>query len=465
MRQLISFALLTLLGAELLAVENPNVRSRVGSSTTVPSSTRSGLVPNRSYNAASGNDVVTGNVGGMKYFHGVVPYGSSYYSGSGSTSSVDAFLRRSDNPIVSDRSPGQYRSYYEPRRTAASAVRADGSGLSAPIITNQGQNDPYTPPMLPQTLNTPYSRQRPLSVSSSELERVLSKQMLLHEEMKRNRTDQDTQDATRKEPKTESIFFQEYLRKEELKSLEKPTEQEIDKEKPKLKPEEEVLEAVRKENAVNLLDDSPLKTSEKEQAKANQPATAAGGAAQPTEELTGEKTLEQAQAAALLSRYKTFERLAAARVSEYLAAAETFLKEGSFYKAADTFALATVWDPSDARPLAGQAFSLFAAGEYMSSAYYLGQAMMRDPNVASGKVDLAALIGNRDVFENRLIEIKTWQERSGSGELAFLMAFILHHDGKTEPAAEAIGIAAEKMPDDKAVAILKKTILPDAAAH
>jgi hypothetical protein len=378
---------------------------------------------------------------------------------------VDDFIRRSSNPIINDRSPGQYQSYYEPRRTVTSSVRADGaSGLSSPIITGQGQSNPYTPSMLPNTANTPYSRQRPLSLSSSELERLMSKQTMLHKELKQNRTDQDTQEATRKEPLSKSIFFQEYLKRDETKPIEKQTPQTPDdkipdEQKPKLKPAEEVLEAFRKENAEKSLDDTPVKTpAQQQQGQENQLTV------EDPSSKTGEKTIEQAQAAALLSRYKTFENLAAARVSEYLGTAETFLKEGNFYKAADTFALATIWDPGDPRPLAGQAFSLFAAGEYMSSAYYLGQAMVRDPNVASQPVDLPALIGKRDVFENRLIEMKTWQERSGSGELAFLMAFVLHHDGKPELAAKVIGIAAEKMPQDKAVAMLKKIILPDTAA-
>ena len=140
-----------------------------------------------------------------------------------------------------------------------------------------------------------------------------------------------------------------------------------------------------------------------------------------------------------------------------------FLKEGKFYKAADTFALASIWAPGDARPLAGQAFALFAAGEYMSSAFYLSQAIVLNAEVASQKVNLPGLIGDRDVYENRLMEMTTWQERSSSGELAFLMAFVYHHDGKAGKAGDLILTAADQIPNDKAIQILRAVIFPDAA--
>lgn len=454
--------MLVVLGAELSAVDNPNVRSPIGSPTTVPSATRSGLIPSRPYDATSGNDIVTGNVGGMKHFRGVVPYSSSYYSGSSAASSVDDFIRRSYDPIASDRSPGQYRSYYDPRRTAGSVVRADGTNSFSPMISSQGQSNPYTPPMLPQTLDTQYSRQRPLSLSASEMERILERQIQLREEMKRDRETRDTEETSPIEQKTESFFFQEYLQSEDLKPVKELPEPESDDTAPALKPEQQVQNTFREESAEKLLEEGERRINELLREQAKQASASQDTTQQPPQ--TGLTEEQKAEVAALLGKYKTFEQLAQARKAEYLTAAETFLKEGKFYKAADTFALATIWGPTDARPYAGQAFALFAAGEYMSSAFYLGQAIQRNPNVASQKVNLAGLIGDRDVYENRLIEMTTWQERSGSGELAFLMAFVFHHDSKAGKAADAILTAADKMPGDKAVETLREVIFPDAAA-
>jgi Flp pilus assembly protein TadD len=309
--------------------------------------------------------------------------------------------------------------------------------------------------MLAQTRDTQYSRQRPLSMNVDEIEQIMSRQMQLRQELQRSRDAGDVVDAVRDERITESIFFQDYLRREEVIPNEQtlrprdertPGEDQPDTDVPAEQPDTPLTEGLL-EPEDNAIDHQP-RTSGDKSAETQETAE---------EPLIGE--MDRAAAAALLSRYGTFENLAAARLAEYRAAGEALLKEGRFYKAADMFALAAMWDPKDARPWAGQAFALFAAGEYMSSAFYLSQAIVRNPDVASQRVNLPALIGDRDVFENRVIEMTTWQERSGSGELAFMMAFVHYHDGRTVPASEAIQTAAEKMPGDKAVRILRNVIL------
>ena len=471
----ILFTLLVLVwSGPLWAVENPNLRSPVGSPTAVPSATRSGLIPNRPYDALGRNDIVTGTVGGMTHFRGVVPYSSGYYYGSAASSPVDNFLRRSHDPIASDRSPGQYRSYYDPRRTVASSVRSDGTGLYSPLITSQGQADPYTPPMLAQTVGTQY-RPRQLSLSDAELERVLARQMHLRDDIDRPRPAQDILDATAiSEHRADSIFFRDYLLGEELTPRDEvsPETGLVEEQKPILKPEqlirdeflEELEEQLRQEESeriVELLRERP--------AAQDIAAAAPAAAGRPRTDTQADSTEgalsddQQAQAAELLRQYKTFEQLAAAKLADYLAVGERLLKEGKFYQAVDAFALGAVWAPDDARPYAGQSFALFAAGEYMSSAFYLSQAILRNSAVSSEKADLALLIGDRDVFENRLVEMTTWQQRSDSGELAFLMAFVLHQDSKPQRAAEAIRIAVDKMPDNKAVRILRNVIVPHEA--
>ncbi len=482
---IILVVVLAVSAAPLWAVENPNVRSSIsspaGSPTAVPSAGRSGLVPSRPFDTAGRDNIVTGHVGGMAHFRGTVPYSSGYYYGSSANSPVDSFLRRSYDPIASDRSPGQFRSYYDPRRTVASTTQPGGAGLFSPMITSQGQADPYTPPMLAQTVGTQF-RPRPLSLSGAELERVLSRQMQVREETDPSRQLQSTEQVmAREERLTESLFFKDYLLPEELKDRQQLAREQTETEQPEadLKPEErvrdefieELEEQLRQEGSeriAELLRERP-ELSDSQAQEAQQPPVAGGqqpGAAIDSEQdepiLTEE---QQAEAAALLSQYKTFERLAAARAAQYLTAAERFLKEGKFYKAADAFALAAVWTPRDARPYAGQAFALFAAGEYVSSSYHLRRAIVRNPMVASEKVDLAELIGDRDVFENRLVEMTQWQQRSESGELAFMMAFVLHQDGKPQRAVEAIGQALEKMPDDQAVQMLHRVITDGQASQ
>lgn len=422
------------------AVENPNVSTSFKSNAAVPSQGQSQrLLTRPNPLSASGNDVVTGNVGGLRYFHGVVPYGSSYYSSANlndsGSSSITSFLRRSTNPVISDRNPGQTRSFYEPQRTVSSFYVQNGkpTALSQSIVSGKAQNNPNALPALFQKIDTE-NLQRPLSTNNLELEQLLSRQLKLKETAK----NEILEDSSKFHD-----FFETMLKPEEFKKniqeLKPEDEQETSKE-----PELEVLKELQKEYQDALLEQEP--TNEEEDAQ---------------KALEDEQFSKHAEAKSILGEHKTFASLAEAKFSKYMKAAEEFIREGKFYKAADAYSLAAIWMPEDPRPYAGKSFALFAAGEYMSSAYYLSRAIEIDPKLAAKKYDLAALIGDRDTFENRLIEMTTWQERSGSGELAFLMAYVLHHDGKVSKATTAIGKAEEKMPDSRAVAILKNVISPE----
>lgn len=163
MKYLILLTTVLLLSTVLVwAASNPNVQSPIGSPTSVPSAGRSGLIPSRPFDTSAAADVVSGHVGGMRHFRGTLPFSSSnIFSGPGATSPVDNFLRRSYDPILHDRSPGLSRSYSDPRRAVGSLAGPEGTGLFSPTITDRGQTDPYTPPMLAQTVDTQY-RPRPL---------------------------------------------------------------------------------------------------------------------------------------------------------------------------------------------------------------------------------------------------------------------------------------------------------------
>ena len=485
------YVIAAVFAAPLWAVENPNVRSPVGSPTAVPSTQRSGLIPSRPHDIGR-DPVVSGQVGGLAHFRGPVPYGSPHLHDAAVSSPLDNFLRRAHDPIAADRAPGQYRPYFDPRRVAATTVRVDGAELFSPLIPEHGMADPYIPPMLAQTVDTPY-RTRPLSLSAIELDRVLQRQMQLHDDPEQRLRPEGIEDPTDVQDRIDSVFFRDYLLTEEIEPQPdepaeipplEPVEPPTDEDEPDvLIPEEffdeddpydaEAFERqLRQEQAERI--DEMVRRQLEDDPDQQRPADPRRPAADPLDPQArrGRDVLDRlddsalseearSEARALLSRYGSYEQLAAARVNRYLSAGEGFLNEGKFYKAADSFELAIAWAPNDARPFAGRAFALFAAGEYMSSAFNLRQAIRLNEKVASEPVDLARLIDDRDVFENRLIEMRTWQQRSGSGDLAFLMAFVLHHDGKPDRAAQAIQTAAEQLPDDRAVQILRDVIVPD----
>ncbi len=432
------------------AIENPNVGSpfKARNAPTQSGQQQRYITRGNPY-GKSGNDIVTGNVGGGKHFRGVVPYGSSYYSGAYSNSrgsrSVNNFIRRSSDPIVNDRNPGQINTYYDPRRTVSSMRRSDGStGLSNPQLTGQGRGtNPYIMPTPARTIMSP-EYQRPLSANNMDLEQILTRREQLRQD-----AEKETEGSEDKKG-----FFDETL------SLEQMEQNQEDEETPAL--EEDALTKLLKES--QEIDDEQELEPESDEATETETRdeTKLFDRTRPQRAPVQKEDIEALaiKGREVLGEHETFASLADEKFDGFMNAAEEFIRNGQFYKAADTYALAIIWKPKDARGYLGQSFSLFAAGEYMSSAYYLGRAFELNQKAATKKYNLAEFIGNRDVFESRVLEATTWQERSRSGELAFLLAYISYQDNKATPAVNHIRKAKEAMPDEPAVRLLKNIIDP-----
>jgi hypothetical protein len=437
MRQIFAAVIiLWVVGYDAMAgAANPGVQSPVGSPTAVPSAGQRGLVPSRpSTYGMSGNMIMTGNVGGGKEFRGVVPYGSSFYSRT-SSSPIDNFVRRSSGDVLAhDRNPGVYTPYYEPRRTVTSMYRGGETGLAAPKLPGQGRPNAAIPSGLPQLNNTPFSlQQRPLSTSPQDISQIMNRHILPD----RSQYDDDNKKSTYLLPQEKKVNTQRdslvpdsmLLPQEVLKPADgKQDKKEIAKETVPDR-HEQIRDQIKKEIEQKEIDAAVDKIKQ-------------------AEEQSGEK---QAGDPELQGRYKTFADLSEAKAFAYMKEAQEFLADGKFYKAADSFALAAVWKPEDANAWIGQVGSLFAAGEYMSSAYYLGQILTLKPQLIEQKIPQAILMQKRDIFENGLIEAQTWQERSQSGELAFLMAYMLIQDGKVEKAQDAITKAQTLIPESDAI--------------
>lgn len=417
---------------------NPAGQSPIGSPTAVPSAGQKSLVPYQpSTYGMSGNMVMTGNVGGGKEFRGFVPYSSRFYSKS-YTSSVDDFMRRSSgDPLATDRNPGAYTPYYDPRRTVTTMYRGGQTGLVAPQMSPQGRPNTVAPSGLPQLRNTPFNiEQRPLSTSPEDVSRFLDRKIPSNPWDNPLGTKQNILTKNKEVDKNkEDVLFKPenvLLPQETLKPIESMQDK-----KEILRQEEPIRsEQLRKQKEDVERDEKQAAENKTQQAK------------EPSGDTSADRQPEESE---LKGKYKTFADLADAKATDYMNAAQVFLQEGKFYKAADHFALAAVWKPDDAQAWMGQVGSLFAAGEYMSSAYYLGQFLSLKPQLVGQKISPTILIQKRDVFENGLVEAQTWQERSQSGELAFLMAYMLWQDGKVERAVDAIAKADTLIPDSEAI--------------
>jgi tetratricopeptide (TPR) repeat protein len=164
----------------------------------------------------------------------------------------------------------------------------------------------------------------------------------------------------------------------------------------------------------------------------------------------------------IMGEHKTFASYSKDKFNQHMRAAEQYLKEGKYYQAADTYTLASIYKPDDPLVYAGKSLALFAAGEYMTSALFLSRALEIFPEYARFKIDLAAMVGDRDKLDSRIVDIKEWAERSGSADLQFLLGYIYYQTGRISEAKQSIDAAYEKLPDSPAEIALKKAI--DSAA-
>jgi len=165
-----------------------------------------------------------------------------------------------------------------------------------------------------------------------------------------------------------------------------------------------------------------------------------------------------ARAKRILGEHKSHESLNRARFKKYMTEAQAYMKQGKYYQAVDAFSQASIFDSKDPVTSAGKSLALFGAGEYMSSALFLSRAIEMSEKFARSKIDLAAVMGDKDKLETRIADAEEWLERSCAFELEFLLAYMYYHSGRLEPATRAIESAEKEMPNSKAVQILKKVI-------
>lgn len=165
-----------------------------------------------------------------------------------------------------------------------------------------------------------------------------------------------------------------------------------------------------------------------------------------------------AKAREILGEHKTFASFAEDKFNRHMRAAEEYLKRGRYYRAADAYTLAAIYKTDDPLAYAGKSHALFAAGEYMSSALFLSRALEIFPEYAQFKIDLVAMVGDKDKLESRLANVEEWLDESDAAELQFLLGYVYYQMGRQEEAEEMIYAAFERMPESPAVVALKKAI-------
>ncbi|MFI4912772.1 MAG: tetratricopeptide repeat protein [Sedimentisphaeraceae bacterium JB056] len=167
------------------------------------------------------------------------------------------------------------------------------------------------------------------------------------------------------------------------------------------------------------------------------------------------------KARGVLGEFKSFAGYSDDKFNSYMKKAEDFMDEGEFYRAADAYSLASIFRREDPLVYAGQSLALLGAGEYMSSSYYLNKALMLYPDYIAVKVDLVEMLGDRDVLENRIVDIQRWMARSGAGELSFLLAYIYYQIEEPAWAKEELEKAADVLPFKQTAKLLADMVDAD----
>ncbi len=455
-----------------------------------------------------GNAIVTGNVAAGRYFRGEVPYGSvgefnSSLIDSGSQQ-VSSFIRRSAGSLYSNApSGGTSPYYYDPRRAVASAQRGSQSGLNGRISSRFGEaQQPIRPDSQRESLR--FSRD-PFSMSAPGLKRMGVERMVAEQMEQRDAVIQ-----------YDISLRQQYLlrQRQAEESDEVPTTQRIDGRadnllepvKPAMPLEPPELSDARKKQ-VERIERELMSVLFEDDKEMTERSDGTDGSTEPTgpdrldrldglaglgdefrpgatgSERTGigdgTGTVDsspgkgvssvfrfddedaagwRARAKVVLGSHESFENLAAAKVAGYKTQAQQYMEQGRFYKADDNYRLVLVWNSEDAAAMFGRVMALFGAGSYMSGAFCAQELLVNSPEYALAGKKPAEILGGRDLLEDRMIELKDWQEKSSSEHLAFLMAYISYLDGKIENAGTALEAALAKMADSPAYNVLKQAV-------
>ncbi|TKJ39336.1 MAG: hypothetical protein CEE38_00940 [Planctomycetes bacterium B3_Pla] len=164
------------------------------------------------------------------------------------------------------------------------------------------------------------------------------------------------------------------------------------------------------------------------------------------------------QAKRIMGSHKNLDSFSEIKFNHHVQAAKDHLKAGRYYRAADSFELASVYKPDDPPAVAGRSLALFAAGEYMSSALFLSRALAIRPEYAQARIDLVAMLGGRSRLAERTADAEQWLARSGSGKLQLLLSYVYYQTGRFNEAKQAIEAAYTKMPQSPAVPAIRAAI-------
>jgi hypothetical protein len=142
---------------------------------------------------------------------------------------------------------------------------------------------------------------------------------------------------------------------------------------------------------------------------------------------------------------------------------EEALRDGDYYSAARRFEMAQTIEPGNPLPFLARGHALVASGDYASGVRSIKAGLERFPQVAAFRLDLPAMVGERDVFDRRRAELETRLSTQEDADLRFLLGYIEFYSNLPDIGLENLKKAAEKAPPDSIIAIFPKLLTGERA--
>ena len=125
----------------------------------------------------------------------------------------------------------------------------------------------------------------------------------------------------------------------------------------------------------------------------------------------------------------------------YMRQGNELLRRGQYYRAAGSFGSAVVFRPYDPNAYVAKTHAHFAAGEFMSAALSLNQALLLSADWLKQRIDVQALFPDAQEFQHRLDDLNRWQQQSNRPTLLFLQGYIFFQIGRFDQAQTALDAA------------------------
>jgi tetratricopeptide (TPR) repeat protein len=149
------------------------------------------------------------------------------------------------------------------------------------------------------------------------------------------------------------------------------------------------------------------------------------------------------------------------RLNEYMASGEEAMKQGDYYKAARLFGAASTIDVVNPLPYLDRGHALAAAGDYISAVRNLEQGIRLFPHIAAFKLDLIALVGQKDVFDVRRADLEGRLAGREQYELRFLLGYLELYSGLADEGMKNLRTAAKEAPVESPIASFADLVAGD----